>query len=389
MLSERSLFLHILRFLSAVLVCAGHAKEFYISHSTGAESPVIILVRGTWSLGTPSVLAFFFLSGYLVGGNELSRAVKGSLQPRKYFLDRLSRLWLVLLPALILTKFLTYISCEPDSNSLFCTADTSLASHSFSPPLQQSDVGTFIGNILFLQPFRSEIFSGNSPLWSLSYEFWFYIVFYFFLIFLFGHKSQVTFRARVFYLSLTIVGMAILSLNWLSLSLVWISGAFAQHFILFFNQKLFYFKEVLFARNKLLKIIMFVIMPSLVCAKLLPSILGYPILVVLLTSAIALTSDIENTTKSVLKMVCIKSSEMSFSLYLIHFPILALISTKVAPRERWEVSLSSFLFVSSCTALCILLAYFFAVLTEFRLRVVRSKLQKLYGIAHGQNKTDL
>ena len=36
---------------------------------------------------------------------------------------------------------------------------------------------TLLGNLAFLQDFFARPYGSNGPLWSLSYEFWFYLVF--------------------------------------------------------------------------------------------------------------------------------------------------------------------------------------------------------------------
>ena len=71
MLSERSLFLHYLRFFSAVIVCLGHTKEFLFVHMDESAHLLEKVARLFLGLGPSAVLVFFVLSGYLVGGNEI------------------------------------------------------------------------------------------------------------------------------------------------------------------------------------------------------------------------------------------------------------------------------------------------------------------------------
>lgn len=70
MLTERSLFLHYLRFYSALLVCFGHTKEFLFVHMDEKANLFEKVTRLFLGLGPSAVLVFFFLSGYLVGGKS-------------------------------------------------------------------------------------------------------------------------------------------------------------------------------------------------------------------------------------------------------------------------------------------------------------------------------
>ena len=54
-------------------------------------------------LGHQAVVVFFVLSGYLVGGSVLTAYQSGRWSWAAYALRRLTRLWVVLLPALIIT----------------------------------------------------------------------------------------------------------------------------------------------------------------------------------------------------------------------------------------------------------------------------------------------
>jgi peptidoglycan/LPS O-acetylase OafA/YrhL len=106
-------------------------------------------------LGTESVLLFFVLSGFLVGGKVLERTISGSFDAKSYAIDRISRIYLPLIPALAFTFLI---------NCLICGQTFSLRS--------------LAGNLCGLQGVLSIVpaFAGNDPLWTLAYEFWFYLL---------------------------------------------------------------------------------------------------------------------------------------------------------------------------------------------------------------------
>jgi peptidoglycan/LPS O-acetylase OafA/YrhL len=71
-------------------------------------------------------------------------------------------------------------------------------------------------------------------------------------------------------------------------------------------------------------------------------------------------------------------SGFSFSLYLIHFPLLALCASFFTPVERWQMNLGSLSLIASIVEACLIFAYLFALKTEFRLKNLRARLTHFY-----------
>ena len=117
-ISERSLYLHFLRFFSAVIVCLGHTKEFLFVHMDESAHVLEKVSRLFLGLGSSAVLVFFFLSGYLVGGNEIVNLIGKKLNFSHYIFNRLTRLWIVLLPALLATFAFNAFTCRNARDSL-------------------------------------------------------------------------------------------------------------------------------------------------------------------------------------------------------------------------------------------------------------------------------
>ena len=128
-------------------------------------------------LGHQAVMVFFVLSGYFVGGSVLSGLRKGSFTWRGYATSRLTRLWMVLVPALLLTLGidLTGTHWNPDAYA------GGLHAFFLSGPLPGDptvwDARTLLGNLFFLQTVTVPVFGSNGPLWSLANEFWYYLLF--------------------------------------------------------------------------------------------------------------------------------------------------------------------------------------------------------------------
>ena len=148
-----SIYLDLLRFLAALAVYL-----FHVGHFAKAR------VGFVGNLGSEAVIVFFVLSGMLITLAAVREPSVGS-----FVQARICRLWSVCLPALALTLMADIIGQY-----------ISFASYH---PMQQYSVfkwAASIGiNALFLNQIWSfSIFPGtNGPFWSLSYEFWYYMLF--------------------------------------------------------------------------------------------------------------------------------------------------------------------------------------------------------------------
>lgn len=137
-------------------------------------------VRGLYfltSLGHQAVMAFFVLSGYFVGSSVVRSMMRSRWSWRWYLNQRLTRLWIVLVPALFIGAALDFTGI-----SLFGSAGVYGGGDHYAgivPDAVQAHlgVGTAATNLLFLQGFRATTFGSNGALWSLANEFWYYLAF--------------------------------------------------------------------------------------------------------------------------------------------------------------------------------------------------------------------
>ena len=177
-MKNRLVHLDFLRGLAALLVVSEHLRAFFFVTFPELKSPGILakafyLVTG---LGHQSVMIFFVLSGYLVGGSVITALEKGKWSWKSYLLRRMSRLWVVLIPALLLTLFWDNIGYahapagyEGAYRAIYNTGPTPTGPAEWSLSL-------FLGNMVFLQTISIPCFGTNSPLWSLANEFWYYLL---------------------------------------------------------------------------------------------------------------------------------------------------------------------------------------------------------------------
>ncbi len=148
-------WLDLIRFLAALLVFLGHYRiTFFVEYGLLPVVDQNLFVMAFYfitRLGHESVLVFFVLSGFLVGGKSLIRIRDHKFDVKSYALDRSVRILLPLIGSLLFIIPI-YLVCDV-----------------------KIDMLQWLGNLLQLQGIFVEPVTG--PLWSLSYEAWFYIFF--------------------------------------------------------------------------------------------------------------------------------------------------------------------------------------------------------------------
>src|ERR1700733_133985 len=174
-------WLDLARGLAAVEVLAFHGYQLMFQEQVpgaGHDASIVVAYSALWAFsahGMAAVIVFFVLSGYLVGGPALVRAKNGGLSAIDYFSARAARLYVVLIPALVISVF-AYISARNLGGWQAFVAShehlydaSSLLFASISPT-------SALCNGLFLQTITCPRFAGNMALWSLSNEFWYYVL---------------------------------------------------------------------------------------------------------------------------------------------------------------------------------------------------------------------
>ncbi len=185
-----SVHLDALRGVAAVGVCLNHLRDFSFQDYWKLDHhnfllAVMYLATG---LGHQWVIVFFVLSGYLVGGSVLRSMALDHWSWRSYLLKRLTRLYTVLIPALLLGGILDMAGIR-----LFGTTGI-YGGHNDThelvfPVSSHLRLPILAGNYAFLQGIYLPTFGSNGPLWSLSSEFWYYIAFPFIVCALWPRQS--------------------------------------------------------------------------------------------------------------------------------------------------------------------------------------------------------
>ena len=224
-LNHRLSHLDLMRGLAALMVCASHLRAFLLVDSARVHAPGLF-GKGFYfisGLGHQSVVVFFVLSGFFVGGGVVRAFAQRKWSWQQYAIRRLSRLWIVLVPALLLTLILDQVgrhfapgAYQGAYHDLYHSGPGGEAPGNWS-------AAAFLGNAFFLQTIVTPIFGTNDPVWSLANEFWYYLLF----PLLFGVIQFPKWAAKLSCLALALVLLAWLPPHILYPGLIWLMGVVA------------------------------------------------------------------------------------------------------------------------------------------------------------------
>jgi peptidoglycan/LPS O-acetylase OafA/YrhL len=150
---DRLVVLEAIRGLAAFYVVLHHFAHFLLQDQYPRFARLFVF-------GQPAVMVFFVMSGFVIFHS--TTAIRRQIGFREYFIRRFRRIYPLFTIALILAYF-----------------GNSAAKHSFVTP----DYVQLLGNVVMLQDGIKPgswfaPFMGNTPLWSLSYEWFFYTAFF-------------------------------------------------------------------------------------------------------------------------------------------------------------------------------------------------------------------
>jgi peptidoglycan/LPS O-acetylase OafA/YrhL len=175
--TRASVFLDLVRGLAAMLVFLSHWRNLFfidfpqVSSHKWLLAPFYLFTSG----GHQGVVIFFVLSGYLISSSVFREIARQTWSWPSYFLRRLVRLWVVLVPCLLLGVMWDLVGWHLGRTSAIYNG---LGVDSVVSDMHVAlTAPVFFGNLFFLQTIHFPTLGTNGPLWSLSHEFWFYILF--------------------------------------------------------------------------------------------------------------------------------------------------------------------------------------------------------------------
>ncbi len=367
----------IFRGVAALLVCAGHLRAALMVDYSEIKNPGLIekIFYFLTGLGHESVVIFFVLSGFLVGGPILTR--RGKFDWISYSTARLTRLLTVLLPALLLTFFVdTWISILSPGvlkGDLQAVWNSGPSNESYS-----NSIRTLIGNIAFLQTIAVPVYGSNGPLWSLANEFWYYLLFpiIVFSVGLIGNKSALTYRC----FSTAIGALIFYSLpsSILEGFIIWLMGVIAW---LICQREHARLKHPIYIIVTLAGFLFSLSHSKIGSIPVIFSGFSSDILVGITFSALIIVfrqQDRQPRLTSHVGSALKKLSDISYSLYLTHFPIVLLIAINLGTDKRQlEPTLYSALFFLLSIIALTGASYFMWWIAERHTNSIRNKITHL------------
>lgn len=160
--------LNTLRGLSAIAVLIGHGVQVFVAPLAPGAFPIFGL------LAQAAVMLFFVLSGFLITKSITRNASQPSgFDVASYASDRFDRIYPPLLFAmlLVIALFALSVGAFPSGSNAYLVTGGFIARDGFFV-----DPTAYVGTLVFLNGFAVDNISANGPLWSLSYEVWYYVI---------------------------------------------------------------------------------------------------------------------------------------------------------------------------------------------------------------------
>lgn len=218
-----SQFIDACRWVGALLVLAVHSTNMFVNLADIMSAPHSPGVYAWWffvsfELGHQAVVGFFAISGYLVGGAVLAHLRKGQPFLREYLIHRFARIYVVLVPAIVLTLIVDSIGRAAFASE--GVYDWPVFKDHFRPAL-------FVTTLLNQTAIYFDFFGTNGPLWSLACEFWYYITFPLLLLPV-ARMYSLRVRAIGFAIGFALLIALSIPASWFKFGyLLWALGAFA------------------------------------------------------------------------------------------------------------------------------------------------------------------
>ncbi len=317
-----SVHLDALRGFAAFCVVLNHLRDalFVDYEQIARHNPITSAAYLASSLGRQSVMVFFVLSGYLVGGSVLRSVGCGTWSWRAYLLARLSRLFVVLWPALLLGGALDWVGIHMPGTEAVYSGNSGM--HALAFDVHRVLTWQMLAaNALFLPTIRLPgralylvlPFGTNGALWSLGYEFGYYLAFP--LLVLLLTRNQ-TLKIRV----LSCLGLLIwgwlAGLNMLLLGLTWLMGALVNFLPAFPARSRW-------ARRLAMVLALVLFAAGLVESKLLGSVPSDLVLGLAVTALIWVILHCATAPLPAFYVhIARRAAHSSYTLYLVHLPLL-------------------------------------------------------------------
>jgi peptidoglycan/LPS O-acetylase OafA/YrhL len=372
-----SVILDLLRGIAALLVFGEHWRNFFFvdfPELTVSQRWAYALPYTLTAAGHQAVVVFFLLSGFLISGSVFRMLDHDRWTWRGYATHRLLRLWIVLVPGLLLCAMWDSFGVSLLATRALYFGDA--ANHLMHDVAYQRRASYFFGNLLFLQGKTVPTFGSNVALWSLANEFWYYVLFPLALIATWKSQRIIT---RVVCGLLFVAICSWLRGSFLPVFPIWLAG------VLVFRLP----RIPLSTRARWLAVALYVpivLAPTVFRLHINVLLSDYLLTVAtgsLLWVLLSATSKAENSrTVSAIRFL----ARGSFSLYVVHVPVFAFFAAYFVGNDRWQPTMVHLLVGGAVFAGTAIYAFIIAYFTEFRTDTVRRWLERNYPTITGAQR---
>ncbi len=354
-------FLDGLRGIAAFYVMVGHARwilhEGYSGFIANHENynffnKLLFYFFSFFRYGHEAVMFFFVLSGFVIHlrySRQLSNNRFEKFDFKDFFVRRFRRIFPPLFIVLIITLLLDTLGQNLGYSIYFNNTPNELLNRNIGVDLS---LELFLKNIFFLQGLVFSTFGSNGPLWSISYEWWFYMLYP--LVFFINKKN--VFLSLVVAVLFAILGryyhVEFIS-NLLACFVCWWLGGIAVDI----------YNERIKINTFILYVLLLFIPIGLIGKQHLFFYSDYFISVGFF-AFIVLTTTKQDINKKMLWLKKIKwLGDSSYTLYIIHFPILVFINGIVLSKNGNRMP-ETFVFVVGSILFSLLIAYLLHFIIE-------------------------
>jgi peptidoglycan/LPS O-acetylase OafA/YrhL len=354
--------------MAALVVVSSHARGLFFRSFTAPSQTGVGLSRSHINIGLEAVMIFFVLSGFLVGGSVIKNARNGDWSWSDYLLRRLTRLWVVLVPAILFGYMLDHIGIRffSQPGGIYTAPPGQQMVFDLLPTLRPS---VLLGNLFFLQDALVPTLGTNRSLWSLTNEFWYYLAFPILYLAFFVKRTYI---ARAFALVACVLIYLVVGPDISWLFLVWLLGALVYRIPKTLSQK-----AVSFLAPFLLAIL-------LVSSPLIrrSNLSGHADEALISIIFAALLYTLKHKTELARPNAYSRSagllSRISYTLYLFHLPLAVFLCACLNhPWHVYPTTLTNIVGLAAFTAVLIAFSYLFYLLFEARTDAVRDFISSL------------
>ena len=365
--------LDVMRAVAACAVMFGHLRTLFFvdfQHLGSRSRPLEVLYFLT-GFGHQSVMVFFVLSGFLISSTVIRSHILGEWSWRDYAINRATRLYVVLVPGLLLGFFWDRLgSALFAPKGLYVQPILDLGS---AVPLQNLTLGNFFGNLIFLQTILCKTFGSNGPLWSLANEFWYYVLFPVAL------AAGVAWAGKRILSALLLTCLAVAVCLFIGSGIligfvIWLAGCG----LVFLYSKFQLRSNIAIFASTLFTILLlgwalFASREALENPLLSDLTVGFAFAAFLFAALQAAVGE-DSRQYSV---IAGEFAGFSYSLYVLHFPFLLFLRAWLVPPERWQPTAAHLAGAGLAGATALVFAWLVSLFTERKTSVARRWVKRL------------